>query len=507
MDTPSLTPLNAGLRCDAPAACPSPDQVRTFLDAIASTPAEAPAFALPSADQPATPETLRTALETLAATQAHFAQSVADFQEAAAPLLDDAPAASLFLPKTETPAASAPEPHLPRREGEKEQALPQGEVAPTSGSPRPYLEVTQALGQNEALPATLASLSETLEHFEHEQSAFAESAAQLQAAMAPILAMPIQSVEPPQATAGTEAVQTTARVAEVTATPSVSPTTEASTPTPQPLPAADLATTLRDFAATQADFAESSQALQSAIATFLAKVPTPAPESAPVAQSVPRVEAPALATTLRDFAATQAAFTESVATFQEVIRPILAQQVMPEAQSLPADLPKVAQAAEVLAAKAETPAREEQSAPGEVESAKVVFMAMEAPAQQTVPVQSAPQTEAAAQTQSAAATVREALPAAVTEAVEAVARALIVEPTGTVVVRLSEQTLAGSEVRLAVREGALSVAFAPATGEVRELLVQQQGALTAQLVERFAGRWQVAVTIGELWRRKEEANR
>ena len=132
MDTPSLTPLNAGLRCDAPAACPSPDQVRTFLDALASAPAEAPAFALPSADQPATPETLRTVLETLAATQASFAQSVADFQEAAAPLLDDAPAASLFLPKTGAPAASAPEPHLPRREVEKEQALPQGEVGPTS---------------------------------------------------------------------------------------------------------------------------------------------------------------------------------------------------------------------------------------------------------------------------------------------------------------------------------------------------------------------------------------
>ncbi|MGN0891160.1 MAG: hypothetical protein ACI4W7_05860, partial [Candidatus Spyradenecus sp.] len=178
-----------------------------------------------------------------------------------------------------------------------------------------------------------------------------------------------------------------------------------------------------------------------------------------------------------------------------------------EAQSLPADQPKVAQVAEAPAAKAEAPAREERSAPSEVEGAKVVFMAMEPPAQQTVPVQSAPQTEAAAQTQSAANSVREALPAAVTEAVEAVTRALIVEPSGTVVVRLSEQALAGSEVRLEVRDGTLEVAFAPATGEVRELLVQQQGALTAQLVERFAGRWQVAVTIGNLWKRKEEASR
>ena len=110
MDTPSLTPLNAGLRCDAPAACPSPDQVRTFLDALASAPTEAPAFALPTADQPATPETLRTTLETLAATQASFAQSVADFQEAAAPLLDNAPAASLFLPKTEVSTEPGPSP-------------------------------------------------------------------------------------------------------------------------------------------------------------------------------------------------------------------------------------------------------------------------------------------------------------------------------------------------------------------------------------------------------------
>ena len=507
MDTPSLTPLNAGLRCDAPAACPSPEQVRSFLDALEGTPLPASALDLPAADQPATPETLRTAFETFAATQAHFAQSVADFQEAAAPLLDNAPEVSLFLPQNEAPAASALKPDHPSLGGEKEQALPQSEVGPTSKLPRPYLEVTQVLGQNKALPATPASLSETLEYFEREQSAFVESAAQLQAAMAPILAMPLQSVELPQTTADTKAVQAPARVAEVAATPTVSPTAEASAPTPQPLPTADLAMTLRDFAATQAAFAESSQALQSAIATFLAQVPASAPESAPAAQNLPHAEAPALATTLRDFAATQAAFTESVATFQEVIRPILTQQVMPEAQSLPADLPKVAQAAEVLAAKAETPAREEQSAPGEVESAKVVFMAMEPPAQQTAPVQSAPQSEAAAQTQSAANSVREALPAAVTEAVEAVARALIVEPTGTVVVRLSDQTLAGSEVRLEVREGALSVAFAPATGEVRELLVQQQGALTAQLAERFAGRWQVAVTIGDLWKRKEEASR
>ncbi|MGN0856221.1 MAG: hypothetical protein ACI4QJ_02345, partial [Candidatus Spyradenecus sp.] len=116
METPSLTPLDSGLRCDAPAACPAPDQIRTFLDALASTPTEAPAFTLPAANQPATPETLRTTLEALAATQASFAQSVADFQEAAAPLLGEAPAASLFLPKTEVPAASAPG-SIPTRPG------------------------------------------------------------------------------------------------------------------------------------------------------------------------------------------------------------------------------------------------------------------------------------------------------------------------------------------------------------------------------------------------------
>ncbi|MGN0857238.1 MAG: hypothetical protein ACI4QJ_07550, partial [Candidatus Spyradenecus sp.] len=408
--------------------------------------------------------------------------------------------------------------------------------APGSHPTRPGLISDPPQVEQKAAPATLSSLTETVESFEHEQSAFAESAAQLQAAMAPILAKPIQAVEVPQAAAGTKAVQAPARVAEVSATPSVFPTAEAPATTPQPMPTADLATTLRDFAATQAAFAESSQALQSAIETFLAQVPAPTTESAPAAQSLPRAEAPAptsspvapevpgqtspvaapeLATTLRDFAAAQAAFTESVAAFQEVIRPILAQQVMPEATAMPAERaavpspeqPKVARVAEVPTAKAEAPAREERSAPGEVESAKVVFMAMEPPAPQTAPVQSAPQTEAATQTQSTAASVREALPAAVTEAVEAVARALVVEPSGTVVVRLSEQTLAGSEVRLEVREGKLEVAFAPATGEVRELLVQQQGALTAQLVERFAGRWQVAVTIGELWRRKEEASR
>ncbi|MGN0886734.1 MAG: hypothetical protein ACI4RT_07025, partial [Candidatus Spyradenecus sp.] len=181
MDTPSLTPLDSGLRCDAPAACPAPDQVRTFLNALETAPLAAPDFPLPAADQPATPETLRATLESLIATQEHFAQSVADFQEAAAPLLTEAPETALFLPKTNAPAASAPscsfdrrwsidekavaggeapdqkiatssvaeralstvdcplstDSVAPRPEVEKEQALPQGEVGPTSRSPRP----------------------------------------------------------------------------------------------------------------------------------------------------------------------------------------------------------------------------------------------------------------------------------------------------------------------------------------------------------------------------------
>ena len=160
-----------------------------------------------------------------------------------------------------------------------------------------------------------------------------------------------------------------------------------------------------------------------------------------------------------------------------------------------------------VGAKAEALPRDTKTPAPEAEPGKVVFMAIDTPMAPAVAMQPAPQTEAPVQTPPTATTVRETLPAAVTEAVEAVARALIVEPTGTVVVRLSEATLAGSEVRLEVHEGKLSVAFAPATAEVCTLLQQQQEALTTQLAERFAGRWQVAVTIHESWRRKEEVRR
>lgn len=536
MDTPSLTPLDSGLRCDAPAACPAPDQIRTFLDALEAAPGAALDLPFPAADQPATPETLRVTLESLIATQASFTQSVTDFQEAAAPLLKVPAGPTLSLSTPEAPAVSAPEQNLTRPGVKNGQPLPQGEVGPTSKSPRPDLEVIQPLPQGEALLATPTSLAEVIEDFAREQGEFAESTAQLQAAMAPILAMPLQATEAPQAIPDVEVAPTPARVAERADLPQTSPVEVPASPTPQPLPVADLATTLRDFAATQSAFAESSQALQAAIATFLAKAQAPVTEAAPIVQSAPRAEAsapavspvvpevagqpppaatPDLATTLRDFAATQAVFTESVATFQELIRPILAQQVAPEvspAQTVASAVPTSEAATRApsempVGAKAEALPRETKTPAPEAEPGKVVFMAIDTPMAPAAAVQPAPQTEAPVQTPPTATTVRETLPAAVTEAVEAVARALIVEPTGTVVVRLSEATLAGSEVRLEVHEGKLSVAFAPATAEVCTLLQQQQEALTTQLAERFAGRWQVAVTIHESWRRKEEVRR
>ncbi|MGN0886901.1 MAG: type III secretion HpaP family protein, partial [Candidatus Spyradenecus sp.] len=172
----------------------------------------------------------------------------------------------------------------------------------------------------------------------------------------------------------------------------------------------------------------------------------------------------------------------------------------PEVEALPRE-------AKASAPEVEALPREAKASAPEVEPGKVVFMAVDTPMVPAAAVQHTPQAEAPVQVPPTATTVREALPAAVTEAVEAVARALVVEPSGTVVVRLSEATLAGSEVRLEVHDGKLSVAFAPATTEVRTLLQQQQEALTTQLAERFAGRWQVAVTIHESWRRKEEVRR